>query len=67
MKTRYLIMGLVSCFIIAMVLLVYINKSVYESLEEVRSAYRIPDTTITYSGGKYDTIIVQKSVPSWLK
>jgi hypothetical protein len=57
----------VTCIIFGIVSLYTLNYVVYHSLEEVRNSYAIPDTTITYSGGKYDTIIVQKSVPSWLK
>jgi len=64
---RYMVLLFLSCVIFGIISLCTLNYIVHESLKEVRKNAAIPDTTITYSGGKYDTLIVQKSVPSWLK
>lgn len=67
MSKRFLIIGLTISFIISIICVCIINYYVHQSLNGLRNSYAIPDTTVTYSGGKYDTLIVQKSVPSWLK
>lgn len=67
MSKRFLIIGLIISFVLSIIGIYIVNYCIYQSLSELRNSYAIPDTTVTYSGGKYDTVIVQKSVPSWLK
>ena len=43
------------------------DKAASTGLEQYRKNYTKPDTTITYQSGKWDTTIIIKQLPAWLK
>jgi len=48
-------------------LIIFMSYVTSKAVDELRVNYSKPDTTITVHNGKSDTLIIKKTVPSWLK
>lgn len=54
------IVGIIACAIMC-------NKTTNTTINSIKENYKKPDTTIIYKDGKWDTTIIIKNVPAWLK
>lgn len=59
-KIISLFLGLIMCIIL-------FNVLFKEAIKDFKVNYQKPDTTITVKNGKYDTAIVIRKLPFWLK